>query len=122
MGPTETVERLGQFLAAGDAQGALALYETDATFVVEPGALAVGHTAIGAALEQFAAMRPQLKNDLQQVVHAGDLALVTNNWTIDGTSPDGASVHLSGRSSDVLRRSADGQWRIAIDDPWSGTS
>src|SRR5262249_13636215 len=53
MGPTETVERLGQFLAAGDAQGALALYETDATFVVEPGALAVGHTAIGAALAQF---------------------------------------------------------------------
>ena len=100
----------------------MALYETDATFVVEPGARAVGHRAIGAALEQFAAMRPVLKNDLQQVVYAGDLALVTNNWTLDGRSPDGAPVHLSGRSSDVLRRTPDGDWKIAIDDPWSGSS
>jgi uncharacterized protein (TIGR02246 family) len=122
MEPTETVECLGQFLAAGDVQGALALYDEDATFVVEPGSCAVGHGQIGAALEQFASMRPLLQNDVQQVVLAGDLALVTNNWTLDGRSADGTPVRLSGRSSDVLRRTATGEWKIAIDDPWSGLS
>jgi len=56
------------------------------------------------------------------VVYAGDLALVTNRWTLDGTAADGQPVHLAGRSSDVLRQTGDGQWRIAIDDPWGGTS
>jgi uncharacterized protein (TIGR02246 family) len=122
MRPTDTIERLGQLLGAGDAPGALALYERDATFVVEPGAPAMGRRAIGEALERFAAMRPVLTNDVEQVVYAGDLALVTNRWTLDGTSVEGEPVHLSGRSSDVLRRSPDGQWKISIDDPWSGGS
>jgi uncharacterized protein (TIGR02246 family) len=122
MGPTETIERLAQLLGAGDARGALALYEDDATFVVEPGAPAMGSGAIGAALERFAAMRPVLKSDVEQVVYAGDLALVTNTWTLDGTDADGEPVHLAGRSSDVLRRTPDGEWKIAIDDPWSGVA
>jgi uncharacterized protein (TIGR02246 family) len=122
MGPVDTITRLGQLLRAGDARGALALYEGDATFVVEPGAPATGERAIGAALTQFAAMRPVLTSDVQQVVYAGDLALVTNDWTLDGTTAEGAAVHLTGRSSDVLRRSVDGEWKIVIDDPWSGRS
>ena len=122
MEPVDTIKRLGTLLGAGDARGALALYETDATFVVEPGAPATGHGAIGGALEQFAALRPVLNNDVEQVVYAGDLALVTNRWTLDGTGPDGEPVHLAGRSSDVLRRSSRGEWKIAIDDPWSGAS
>jgi uncharacterized protein (TIGR02246 family) len=122
MGPVDTITRLGQLLRAGDARGALALYEGDATFVVEPGAPATGERAIGAALTQFAAMRPVLTSDVQQVVYAGDLALVTNDWTLDGTTAEGGAVHLTGRSSDVLRRSVDGEWKIVIDDPWSGQS
>jgi uncharacterized protein (TIGR02246 family) len=122
MHPTETIERLGQLLGTGDAHGALALYEPDATFVAERGAPATGQRAIRAALERFVAMRPVLTNDVEQVVYAGDLALVTNRWTLDGTGADGDAVHLAGRSSDVLRRTRDGEWRIVIDDPWSGQS
>jgi uncharacterized protein (TIGR02246 family) len=122
MDPTDTIDRLAQLLGTGDAQGALALYENDATFVVQPGSPATGHQEIGAALEQFAAMRPVLKSDVEQVVYAGDLALVTNSWTLDGTGADGEAVHFAGRSSDVLRRTPTGEWKIAIDDPWSGIS
>ncbi len=122
MRPTEVIERFAALLAAGDARQALALYERDAAFVVEPGTIVYGHEAIGSALEGFAAIRPTLSNDIEQVVYAGDLALVTNRWTLDGTAADGQPVHLAGRSSDVLRQTGDGQWRIAIDDPWGGTS
>jgi uncharacterized protein (TIGR02246 family) len=120
MEPTETIDRLGQLLGEGDVEAALALYDVDATFVVEPGMAATGRREIGEALGRFAAMRPVLKNDVEQVVYAGDIALVTNRWTLDGTSTDGAQVHLAGRSADVLRRTPDGDWKIAIDDPWSG--
>jgi uncharacterized protein (TIGR02246 family) len=118
--PTDVIVRLGELLGAGDAAGALTLYEDDATFVVEPGTIAAGRHAIGRALDGLAAMRPLLRSDVEQVAYAGDLALVTNSWTLDGVTADGESVHLAGRSSDVLRQTPDGEWRIAIDDPWSG--
>jgi uncharacterized protein (TIGR02246 family) len=122
MEPTRVIERFAELLGAGDARQALALYEDDAAFVVEPGTIVTGHEAIGPALERFAAMRPALRGDIEQVVYAGDLALVSNRWRLDGTTPDGESVHLAGRSADVLRRTSEGEWKIAIDDPWGGTT
>jgi uncharacterized protein (TIGR02246 family) len=120
MQPTDVIQRFAELLSAGDTQSALALYEPDATFVVKPGAMVTGREAIGAALEDFAALRPELEGDIEQIVEAKDIALVANRWVLNGTDPDGTPVRLSGRSADVLRRGADGQWRIAIDDPWGG--
>jgi ketosteroid isomerase-like protein len=120
MSPTDIIERFAALIGAGEARKALTLYERDAAFVVEPGRIVVGHEAIGPALEGFAALRPLLRGDIEQVVHAGNLALVTNRWTLDGNDAEGHSVHLAGRSSDVLRRNDDGEWRIVIDDPWGG--
>jgi len=120
MSPTDVIEQLAERLEAGDATGALALYGSDATFVVEPGTLAAGSEAIGAALQRFAAMRPTFTSDVEQVVYSGDLALVTNRWTLSGVGPDGEALQLAGRSADVLRRTNEGTWKIAIDDPWGG--
>jgi uncharacterized protein (TIGR02246 family) len=120
MTTTEVLERFAAFLADGDARGALSLYEPDAAFVVEPGTVVTGHEDIGVALDGFAALRPTLRGDIEQVVYAGDVALVANRWVLDGTTPGGERVRLSGRSADVLRRASNGDWRIAIDDPWGG--
>jgi uncharacterized protein (TIGR02246 family) len=120
MTPTEVIERFAALLGDGNARDALSLYEPDAAFVVEPGTVVTGHAAIGAALEGFAALRPSLQGEIEQVVYAGDLALVANRWVLDGTTPDGEPVCLTGRSADVVRRDGDGGWRIAIDDPWGG--
>lgn len=120
MAPTEVLERFAALLAEGDVQEMLSLYEPDAAFVVEPGKIVTGHDAIGAALEAFAALGPSLQGDIEQVVYAGDVALVSNRWVLDGAAPDGKPVRLSGRSADVLRLGDNGQWRIVIDDPWGG--
>ena len=120
MTPTEVLERFAALLAEGDVREVLSLYEPDAAFVVEPGKVVTGHEAIGAALEGFAALGPSLQGDVEQVVYAGDLALVSNRWVLDGTTPDGKPVRLSGRSADVLRLGDNGEWRIVIDDPWGG--
>jgi uncharacterized protein (TIGR02246 family) len=120
MTPTEVLEQFASLLAEGDVQEVLSLYEPDAAFVVEPGKVVTGHEAIGAALEAFAALGPSLRGDIEHVVYAGDLALVSNRWVLDGTTPDGKPVRLSGRSADVLRLGDNGEWRMVIDDPWGG--
>jgi uncharacterized protein (TIGR02246 family) len=120
MEPTQVIERFAELMTAGETGGALALYESDAVFVVEPGTTVTGHEEIRAALERFAALRPSLAGEVEQVVQTGDVALVANRWVLDGTAADGTSVRLSGRSADVLRRGDGGEWRIAIDDPWGG--
>jgi uncharacterized protein (TIGR02246 family) len=120
MHPAQVIEHFAELMSAGDTSSALALYEPDATFIVEPGTAVTGLEAIGAALETFASLQPALDGDIEQVVETRDLALVANRWTLNGTGPDGAPVHLAGRSADVLRRGSDGKWRIAIDDPWGG--
>ena len=122
MQPTQVIQHFAELMSAGDTKSALALYESDATFVVEPGTTVTGRDAIGATLETFAALRPTLEGDIEQVVETDDLALVANRWVLNGTGPDGTPVQLAGRSADVLRRGADGKWRIAIDDPWGGGS
>jgi uncharacterized protein (TIGR02246 family) len=118
MTPSETIETFATRLSAGDVSGALALYEPDATFVVEPGTVVVGLEAISNALEGFAALQPTLEGRIDQVVCADNVALVVNQWTLSGTGPGGTPVRLAGRSSDVLRRAPNGEWRIIIDNPW----
>jgi uncharacterized protein (TIGR02246 family) len=120
MQPTQVIERFAELMTLGDTTSALALYEPNAAFVVQPGTTVSGHDAIAVALDSFAALRPTLAGEVEQVVMAGDIALVANQWVLDGTDPEGAPVHMAGRSADVLRRGADGEWRIAIDDPWGG--
>ena len=112
--PAALADRLG----AGDVDGALALYEPDATFAPQPGAQVSGLDAIREALSQFAALKPTLEGEIEKVLEAGDVALVTNRWSLKGTGPDGGPLEMAGVSADVMRRQPDGTWRILVDDPW----
>lgn len=109
-------------LGAGDLDGALALYEPEATFAPQPGAQVSGLAEIRAALEQFIALRPSLTGEVEKVLEAGDVALVTNRWSLRGTGPDGAPLEMGGVSADVMRRQPDGTWRILVDDPWGAAA
>jgi uncharacterized protein (TIGR02246 family) len=118
--PARAIELFAEALNSGDVEGAMALYETDATFAPQPGEEVSGHGAIRAALDQFLALEPRLEGEITKVLTAGDVALVMNRWRLEGTQAGGAPVEMSGHSADVLRRAPDGGWRILIDDPWGG--
>ena len=119
--PEGVIEDFAKRLSRGDVEGALDLYEPEATFVVEPGTAVRGTAAIREALCGFAAMRPTLSGEIQGVRRGGDVALVLNRWSLNGEGPDGP-VEMSGTSADVLRRQQDGSWRVLIDDPWGGSA
>jgi uncharacterized protein (TIGR02246 family) len=118
--PAQAIELFAAHMTSGDLDGAMALYEPDAVFAPEPGRQIAGHAAIRAALEGFAALKPRMRSEIVQVLEAGDTALVTNRWALEGTQPDGSPVQMSGTSSDVVRRQPDGSWQVLVDDPWSG--
>jgi ketosteroid isomerase-like protein len=120
--PAATVQRVSELLGEGVLEPLVELYEPDAAFAPEPGRAVTGTAAIRAALEPFVAMRPRMRGTVQKVLEAGDTALVTYRWQLEGTGPDGSPIRLDGTSSDVLRRRPDGSWGVLIDDPWGAAA
>ena len=95
------------------------LYETGACFASQPGQLAKSPETIRQSLRSFTDMKNG-KFDLKvkRVLQTSDLALVTTEWSVSGTGPDGKHVNMAAKSADVLRQQADGTWRFVIDNPW----
>jgi uncharacterized protein (TIGR02246 family) len=117
--PAELEELLATTLSSGDAEAVLRLYEADAVFI-PPGQPATepvrGTVALRAVMSQFTSMAPALKIIPTKVLQSGDIALVTSDWTFAGKGPEGA-LTMSGTSTDVMRRQADGTWLYVIDNP-----
>jgi uncharacterized protein (TIGR02246 family) len=120
--PQGVIERFAEHLNHGDLEALASLYEHDAAFVPEPGVTLQGLDAIREALERFLALKPTISGEIESVVETGGVALVVNRWRLQGTGPKGDPVEMSGVSADVIRRQADGSWRVLIDDPWGGAA
>jgi uncharacterized protein (TIGR02246 family) len=118
--PGATVQHFSSLLQDGELDALLELYEDDATFVPEPGRVVTGHNAIRAELTQLVALHPTMTGAIEQVLEAGDTALVAYRWQMEATAPDGSQIVNGGVSADVLRRRDDGSWGVIIDDPYGG--
>lgn len=116
--PVDAVNELTRAINGADLEAALALYESDAVLVAQPGHVARGTAQLRAALAGFVALKATLVTDAQWVMESGDVALYFGRWRLRGTDPAGEPVHMSGTSTDVLRRQPDGRWLIAVDNPW----
>ena len=116
--PVDAVVQLVKAINRGDLEAAIALYESGATLVVQPGKMAIGTKALREALASFIALKPILTTEAHQVLQSDDIALYVSKWNLEGKAPDGSIVQMRGASSDVLRRQKDGQWLILIDNPW----
>ena len=115
--PAELMQRFGERMAGGELDKLLALYEPEAVFVPEPGVVCATPAEIGAALGPMLALSPTMETQIRETHVAGDLALVIVDWTMRGVLPDGSPIEKGGTSADVLRRKADGTWRVLIDHP-----
>ncbi|HEX6222291.1 MAG TPA: nuclear transport factor 2 family protein [Acidimicrobiia bacterium] len=100
---------------AGDMDGLLALYEPDAALIAQPGALAEGPDEIKPALQAFLDLGGTITLDTKVVVTVGDLAYMSNRWSLTGTGPDGEPLDMGAVTAEVARRQADGSWVYVID-------
>ena len=116
--PDEIDTLFADALNAGDLAALVALYEPEASLMPSPGNVVVGKAAIGEALAGFLAAKPSMKITARTLSQTGDLALVSASWQLAMTGPDGQPATMSGRSVEVVRRHADGNWLFAIDFPF----
>jgi ketosteroid isomerase-like protein len=115
----EQIHRLFQDrFNAGDLDGLMALYEPGAAIIPQPGQLVAGAEGIRDALAQLLALKGSITLDTKLVVTVGDLAYMSNTWSLRGTGPDGNPVALGATTAEVAQRQADGSWRYVIDNAW----
>jgi len=118
--PEECDRLFGEHFNAGDLDALMTLYEPGGSLVRLDGSVATGHADIRRVLDRLVAMRPTLRLNVLKVVRNGeDIAMVYNDWTMSATGADGAPIERAGRAIEVVRRQADGTWRVAIDDPYA---
>ena len=117
--PTDAHRLFERAFNAGDLEGLMALYESDAVVIPQPGAEPIkGTKAIRSALEQFLALKGKVELETKHVVQHGDIALLRSAWRLKGTGPDGKPVEMSHGSAEVVRRQPDGSGRYVIDHPF----
>ena len=103
---------------AGEISSMINLYEIDACFVSQAGQVVKGIENIRQSLQSFINMNGKLESKVNGVIQTSDIALVNTEWSFNGTGPNGKSVAITGKATDVLRQQSDGTWRILIDNPW----
>lgn len=100
-------------LNAGDVDAVLALFHEDAAMDTF-GKVLTDPEALRAETVQKIAAQAHLTNKPKSTLIGGDTALTTVEWDLEATSPDGARISLTGTTTAVARRSADGSWRFAV--------
>jgi uncharacterized protein (TIGR02246 family) len=118
MGPEKFLESYVDYFNKGNINSILALYESDASFALQPGKVVKGKDSIRSSLQTFIEMKGKLESEVKRVLKTSDIALVITEWSFNGIRPDGKPVKLAGKATDVLRQQSDSSWRVLIDNPW----
>ena len=89
---------------AGDVEGLVALYESNATLAYGDGDAAIGHEEIRKFFVNFLASRPQLAPSVQvSALCSGNLALTSSRLSNGDIT------------AEIARRQQDGNWLWAVD-------
>ena len=108
-----------QAFNAGDLDALMSLYEPDAALIPQPGTVVEGTAAIRDSLRWFLDRRGQITLDTTLVVRVGNLAYLSNRWSLTGaTMPDGTPAELAATTAEVARQQPDGTWLYVIDNAW----
>ncbi|MBW8745589.1 MAG: SgcJ/EcaC family oxidoreductase [Sphingomonas sp.] len=92
----------------------LPLMTDDVLFMV-PGQEPFGKDAFAASFQNMAGARIDGTSEIVELKILGDWAFTRNHLDLKITSPDGGQAHRAGYTLTLLRKEADGQWRLARD-------
>ena len=111
--PEEICRLFQQYMAEGDIDSVLRVYDADAVFLNQSGEVKKGEEELRQELAPFAANKAIFDFNIKQVIQSGDIALMHTEWKV--SSPQQMSVH----AVEVARRQPDGTWRWLIGDPFT---
>jgi ketosteroid isomerase-like protein len=99
-----------------DIDGLMALYAEDSSMVLADGSVVTGLAAIREQWSGILAMNGHITVRSRYAIAAGDLAVLSNEWTFD---VDGEQ--LSSVTAEVARRQPNGGWLYILDHPYAGS-
>jgi ketosteroid isomerase-like protein len=111
--PEEICCLFSQYMAEGNLESLLALYDPEAVILNRAREMKKGHQGLREQLAPNAAARTRFEFRIKQEIQAGDIALLHTEWT--KLSPERTSVY----AIEVARRQHDGSWRWLIGDPFT---
>jgi uncharacterized protein (TIGR02246 family) len=111
--PEEICVLFQKYMADGDLESLLTIYEDEAVFLNQSGEVKKGKHGVREELAPFAAAKATFDFSIQQVIQSGDIALMHTDWQV--SSPQQMLVH----AIEVARRQSDGTWCWLIGDPFT---
>ena len=111
------IETMTQAFHNQELARVLGSYESEASVAFVPGQPKTRVEDLEAGFREFFQLKPRFEYAGHEVMVQGDLAVHLAPWTMRGTAPDGSVIEQRGLSVAVLRRQADGQWLLVIDNP-----
>ena len=98
--PEEICRLFQQYMAEGDIDSVLSVYDPEAVFLNQSGEVKKGEAGLRQELAPFAARKAVFNFDIKQVIQSGDIALMHTEWKV--SSPQQMSCMRS-RSRAVSR-------------------
>ena len=99
---------------AGDTAKVLSLMTDDVVFSV-PGREPFGKQEFAAASQDMQGMKIDGKSEIRELKVLGDWAYLRSHLEVAVTPPGGNAAQRSGYTLTILRKEADGKWRLARD-------
>jgi uncharacterized protein (TIGR02246 family) len=110
----EMVEQWMAASMAGDVSALLALMTDDVIFMT-PGAAPFGKQAFAAAAQGMKDVRTTGRCEIQEIEVFCDRAYIRNHIQLSLSKADGPPLRMSGYTLGILRKGADGRWRLCRD-------
>jgi len=95
----------------GDADTVLSMYDVNGIIVAEPGNPVSGKEKFEAAVKAILAIKGKMEIKTVYCLQSGDIAVGRSQWSIT----DGNETKVSAKGVEVMKRQADGTWKVIID-------
>jgi uncharacterized protein (TIGR02246 family) len=110
-------ELIGSWIAASNAGDLPALMDmmTDDVVFMTPGRPPFGRAEFAADSERMKGVAIDARAEVQEIEVFGPRAFIRNHIQVELSAPGQPARRMSGYAMSVLRKEADGHWRIARD-------
>jgi uncharacterized protein (TIGR02246 family) len=117
--PADIYPALLKAFNTGDIDATLACYEPQARFVLKSGDAVRGAVELREMFRASFSNKPDLVLNVRKIIPAtDDLSLVVVDWKSKTVSSSGEAKATAGTATDIVRRQADGTWKIVLDVPY----
>jgi ketosteroid isomerase-like protein len=95
----------------GDVATVMSMYDTAGIIVLEPNKPVSGNDKFEESIKAILSIKGKMEIKTVYCLQTGDIALGRSEWSIT----DGDEVKISAKGIEVMKRQADGAWKIIID-------